>query len=236
MMTNELADEQFLAQYDSREYEKPSVAVDLLIFTIEDDELKILLVERKASPFVGRLSLPGVFVGIHESLEDAVKRGLLDKAGLENIYFEQLYTWGEVDRDPRMRIISVSYLALVPKEELYTCDQLGDIRRHLFSVKDILNEEKDDAIAFDHKKMIHYGRERIKNKVAYTSIAFQFLPEKFTLPDLQKIYEILLDKKLYKANFRKKIKELVSETDEYTTGQMHRPSKIYTRSPQKIEN
>ena len=103
-------------------------------------------------------------------------------------------------------------------------------------MKDILNEEKDDAIAFDHKKMIHYGRERIKNKVAYTSIAFQFLPEKFTLPDLQKIYEILLDKKLYKANFRKKIKELVSETDEYTTGQMHRPSKIYTRSPQKIEN
>lgn len=231
-MTNELADELYLAQYDSSAYEKPSVAVDLLVFTIEDNELKILLVERQASPYIGRLSLPGVFVGIRESLDDAVKRGLLEKAGLENIYFEQLYTWGEVNRDPRMRIISVSYLALVPKEELYKCDKLGDIQNHLYSVNDILNDENDSIyqLAFDHKKIISCGKDRIKNKVEYTSIAFQFLPEKFTLPELQKIYEILLDKKLYKANFRKKISELVCETDEYTSGEMHRPSKIYIRS------
>ena len=109
-----LNEKQFLEQYNSDIYEKPSVAVDLLLFTIDDDTLKTALIEREEHPFKGCLSLPGVFVGIDESLDDAVRRGIKTKAGLHDIYCEQLYTWGEVNRDPRMRIISVSYLALVP--------------------------------------------------------------------------------------------------------------------------
>ena len=198
------------------QYPKPAVTVDLLLFTIDDDTLKTALITRNEQPFQGMLSLPGVFVGINESLEDAVRRGIAAKAGLHDIYFEQLYTWGEVDRDPRMRIISVSYLALVPREKFETTAQL-------FSFKDAMNAE----LAFDHKKIIAYGRERIKNKVNYSNIAFEFVPEEFTLPQLQRVYEILLDKPLYKANFRKKIEPLTEDTGKMTSGEAHRPSKLY---------
>lgn len=109
-------DTDFLEWYDSSIYDKPSVAVDLLIFTVVEEDLKVLLINREQPPYKGMLSLPGVFVGIGESLDDAVVRGLKEKTGLKDIYFEQLYTWGEVNRDPRMRIISVSYLALVSRK------------------------------------------------------------------------------------------------------------------------
>lgn len=177
------------------------------------------------------MALPGVFVGVNESFEEAVRRGLYEKAGLEDIYFEQLYTWGKVDRDPRMRIISVSYMALVPigKLNFYKNDKI-DAR--LYSVKELLKEES--KLAFDHKNMIKYGRERLKGKVEYTTIAFNLLPNEFTLPKLQKVYEILLDKSLYKANFRKKVANLIEETDEFTKGEAHRPSKIY-RLKQKYD-
>ena len=155
-------------------------------------------------------------MGIDESLDDAVRRGIKTKAGLHDIYFEQLYTWGEVNRDPRMRIISVSYLALVPIEKLETTAQLY-----------ALDELENKKLAFDHKKIIDYGRERLKNKVNYSGVAFEFLPKEFTLPQLQRIYEILLDKPLYKANFRKKIEPYIEDTGEMTSGQAHRPSKLY---------
>ena len=209
----------FLEQYSSEQYEKPSVAVDLVLFTIEDDSLKCALIKRNDHPFKGMLSLPGVFVGINESLDDAVRRGIKTKAGLKDIYFEQLYTWGEVDRDPRMRIISVSYLALVPIEKLETTAALY-----------LYEEIRKTELAFDHKKIIEYARERIKNKVSYSDIAFKFLPEEFTLPQLQKIYEILLDKALYKANFRKKIEPYIEDTNKMTSGNAHRPSKLYKRN------
>ncbi len=211
-----ISEKQFLEQYSSEHYEKPSVAVDMVLFTIVDDALKCALIKREEHPFKDMLSLPGVFVGIDESLDDAVKRGIGTKAGLHDIYFEQLYTWGAVDRDPRMRIISVSYLALVPIEKLdttallYSCDEIGKMQ-----------------LAFDHKKIIEYARERVKNKANYTNIAFEFLPEEFTLPQLQRVYEILLDKPLYKANFRKKIEPLIIDTEKMTGGAAHRPSKLY---------
>lgn len=228
MKKTNLEEKEFLQQYDSSMFEKPSVAVDVLIFTIEDDTLKVVMVEREEFPYKGCLALPGVFVGIDESLEDAVKRGVKVETGLTDIYFEQLYTWGEVKRDPRMRIISVSYMALVSIEQLCAKSANGKIREYLYPVEEILAQDKE--LAFDHKDIIAYARNRIKNKVDYSDIAFNFMPEKFTLPGLQKVYEILLDKPLYKANFRKKISPMVLETNESTSGDAHRPSKYYIKN------
>lgn len=202
-----------------------NVAVDLLVFTIDDQKLKVLMVKREYAPYAGWLALPGVLVGHDETLDEAAERGIREEVGLENIYFEQLYTWGALDRDPRNRTISVSYMALVPVEQIQdfaagqrTTDAV------LMEVGGLLDMED---IAFDHKEIIRYAKWRLANKVEYTKIAFHLLPEEFTLPELQKVYEILLDKKLYKANFRKKVSPLVEETDQYTSGDAHRPSKYY---------
>lgn len=218
-------EEKYLKSYNKELYEKPSVAVDLLVFTIENDRLKIVLVKREEYPFKDRLALPGVFVNMDETLDEAAKRGIFEEAGIKDIYFEQLYTWGEVERDPRMRIISVSYLSLIPCEKLQMSIGKRTSLVELYDVEELLTS--DDELAFDHKKMIEYARERIKNKTEYTRIAFEFLEEEFTLPRLQKVYEILLGKSLYKSNFRRKIMSMVEETNSMTSGEAHRPSKIY---------
>lgn len=225
-------EKEYLEQYDSSQFEKPSVAVDVLIFTIVEDTLKIVMVRRDEYPYKDCLALPGVFVGMEESLEEAVRRGVKKETGLSDIYCEQLYTWGDVKRDPRMRIISVSYIAPVSYEQLCEKSENGDIDQYLYSVDYLLSGKEE--LAFDHGKMIAYARDRIKNKVDYSDIAFNFMPEKFTLPGLQKVYEILLGKDLYKANFRKKISCMVQETDDYTSGDAHRPSRIYIRKEQDI--
>ena len=220
-----LAEKDYLEQYNPQKYDKPSVTVDLLVFTIEDDRLKIVLVEREKHPFKNMLALPGTFVSMDETLEAAAARGAYEKLGLSDIYFEQLYTWGDVNRDPRMRIISVSYLAFVPIDKIRLAGGLNTVSVAVYDVDAIILDNKE--LAFDHRKIIEYGRERIKNKVEYSKIAFEFLPEEFTLPELQKIYEILLDRELYKAGFRRKIAEIVEETDRMTEGNAHRPSKYY---------
>lgn len=217
----------FLRKYSSSDFEKPSVAVDLLVFTIEDGELKIVLVKRSEHPYKGCLSLPGVFVGIDETLDNAAKRAASEEAGLENIYFEQLYTWGGLDRDPRMRIISVSYLSLINIDKLHLSAGKRTDSVGLYPVDKLLKGELPAEIAFDHRQMIEYGRDRIRNKTEYTRIAFEFLPKEFTLPQLQRVYEILLGKPLYKANFRRKLMPMIEETDRMTSGDAHRPSKFY---------
>lgn len=220
-----LSEKEYLESYNPQEYDRPSIAVDLLIFTIEDDRLKIVLVEREEHPFKNMMSLPGTFVGMDETLENAAKRGALIKTGLSDMYFEQLYTWGDVDRDPRMRIISVSYLSFVSRDRIKLTGGRNTLSVALYDVDKIL--ESDKELAFDHRKIIEYGRERIKSKVEYSKIAFEFLAEEFTLPELQKVYEILMDKELYKSGFRRKIAGLVEETDKMTEGDAHRPSKYY---------
>lgn len=214
-----------LTDYDPSQYKKMSVAVDLLVFTIEEDRLKLLMIEREEEPFAGKLALPGVFVGIDETLDAAAKRGIREETGLKDIYFEQLYTFGDVKRDPRMRIISVSYMALVPLEKLSFKAGKRTKDAYLVDVEELL--ASDRSVAFDHKKIISYARWRLANKVEYTLIAFHLVPEGFTLPNLQKVYEILLGKPLYKANFRKKISEFIEETEFQTSGDAHRPSRIY---------
>ena len=202
-----------------------SVAVDLLVFTIEEDRLKILTIRRQYPPFAGFRALPGVFVRADETLDQAAQRGLREETGLEDIYFEQLYTWGAPDRDPRRRVISVSYLALVDAQRLRGFGPgLRTTGAELADVQELLTAED---LAFDHRQIIACGRERLAGKVEYTPIAFSLVPEEFTLPQLQRVYELLLGKPLYKANFRKKIAPLVEETDRSTSGDAHRPSKFY---------
>lgn len=224
------SEKEFLNSYNKNEYEKPSVAVDLLVFTVKDDRLKIVLVRRNEHPFKDMLSLPGVFVGINETLDEAAARGAREEAWLADIYFEQLYTWGDIDRDPRMRIISVSYLSLTPAEKLTLSAGSRTSSAELYDVEELL--ASDEELAFDHRKIIGYGRERIRNKTEYSRIAFEFLPKEFTLPQLQRVYEILLGKPLYKANFRRRVAPLIDETERMTSGDAHRPSRIYREKPE----
>ncbi len=209
---------------NNHEYENPAVTVDMLVFTIEDEQLKCLMVKRKEEPYAGMWSLPGVFVHIDETLEEAALRGIREETNLSGIYFEQLYTFSDIHRDPRKRVISVAYMALVPREKLTFCTGERTESVSLIHVNNL-----PEKLAFDHKKIIEYARNRIKNKVEYTDIAFHFVSEEFTLPYLQKVYEILLGKALYKANFRKKIITYIEETGESTAGDAHRPSKLYMR-------
>lgn len=220
-----MTETEFLKNYDQNAYEKPSVTVDLALFTIIDEKLQVLMTHRTEHPFQGQLALAGVFVGMEETLEEAAQRALFQKTGLQDIYFEQLYTWGDVHRDPRMRIISVSYYALVP----YSAVNLPKNANapSFYPVEDIL--AMDSGVAFDHRRIVEFGRDRIRNKVNWSDIAFALLPEEFTLPQLQRVYEILLGQKLYKANFRKKIAEKIQETDKMTSGDAHRPSRIYRK-------
>ncbi|MCR5717511.1 MAG: NUDIX hydrolase [Oscillospiraceae bacterium] len=212
----------YLQQYRKEDYDRPSVTVDLVLLTIRDGALQVLLTRRQEHPFRGKLALPGVFVGTDETLDEAAERALSRKTGLSGIYFEQLYTWGALGRDPRMRVISVSYYALVPWEKISHPNREAEF----YPV-----QEAADAsdLAFDHAQIIRYARERIRNKISYTDIAFSLVGEEFTLPELQKVYEIILGVPLYKANFRKKIADRIEVTDKMTTGDKHRPSRIYRK-------
>ena len=206
-------------------HQKISVAVDVLLFTIEDDKLKIVLVKRKEKPFKGSFALPGVALRESETLKEAAERSVRERTGLKNIFLEQLYTFGELERDPRSRTVSVTYYALTDPGKL---DASGaDDGVSLISVDEIL--KGDPELAFDHREIIEYGRNRLGGKVNYSDIAFEFVPKEFTLPQLQRVYEILLGENLYKANFRKMISPLVEETGNMLTGMAHRPSKLYRR-------
>ena len=189
-----------------------SVTVDVLLFTIEDDTLKLLLIRRGEEPFAGVPALPGVFVRPDETPEAAAERAIYEETGLSGIYLEQLYTFGAVDRDPRMRIISIAYMALVPRENL-TFSAGARTRDAWLEDADALLRE-NAPLAFDHREIIRIARTRLAGKT-------------FTLPDLQRIFEILLGEKLYKANFRKKMADRIEETGEMVSGGAHRPSKLY---------
>jgi len=284
-------EQEFLQAYDASQFERPSVTVDMLIFTIVSEEeknyrklpvkeLKVLLVKRGQHPFLGQWALPGGFVGIHESLEEAAIRELKSETNVDDVYLEQLYTWGDVNRDPRTRVISASYLSLVDSSNLEVKAGEDAADAKWFSVRDKVLEEKitntdygkilerihevefingnehirvgvkittefkgcilrvstkivnNEGIAFDHVAIIHYGLERLRNKIEYTDIAFSLMPALFTLTELQQVYEIILGKELLKANFRRKIAGMVIETNDFKRDAGHRPSKLFRFNPQ----
>lgn len=188
--------------YDPSRYERPSVTVDVVIFTLQNRELNVLLVQRKHWPFEGRWALPGGFTNMNESLDQAARRELEEETGLHDIYLEQLYTFGEPQRDPRTRVISVAYIALVSadKQTLRASDESTDVR--WFPVRRL-----PGPLAFDHDAILATAMDRLRSKLEYTTLAFQLLPEVFSILELKYTYEQILGEKLDKGNFYRKIKD-----------------------------
>jgi 8-oxo-dGTP diphosphatase len=188
--------------YDPARYERPSVTVDVVIFTLQERELHVLLVKRKRWPFEGRWAIPGGFVNMDESLDRAARRELEVETGVLDIYLEQLYTFGEPKRDPRTRVISVAYIALVSADTqtLRVSDESIDVR--WFPVRAL-----PGSLAFDHDVILAAGLDRLRSKLEYTTLAFQLLPEVFSILELKHIYEQILGEELDKGNFYRKIKD-----------------------------
>ncbi|NEW06403.1 NUDIX hydrolase [Paenibacillus sp. SYP-B3998] len=287
---NGLTEQQFLQTYNVSIYERPSVTVDMLIFTVMNKEqenyrklpeknLQLLMIKRGEHPFIGQWALPGGFVSVHESMDEAARRELMSETNIEDIYMEQLYTWGDVERDPRTRVISCSYMALIDRTSLEVkagddADDASwfDVTQSVYQEKktmlplgyeierliliNLRNETEilsatikvsetvigkarkltrevihSQGIAFDHAKMIQYAIERLRNKIEYTEIIFNLVPPLFTLSGLQQVYEVILGKELLAAAFRRKIADMVAETNEYTKDAGHRPSKLYRYTP-----
>ena len=199
------------------------VTTDIVIFTIIDDGLQVLLIERGGAPFRGKWALPGGFLDPEESVEECALRELEEETGVRDIYLEQLYTFGAVDRDPRGRVITVAYYALAPIGEL-DVHAASDARDARWFALSALPE-----LAFDHSQIIATARERLVAKLGYSTIAFQMMPEQFTLSQLQRVCEIIGGARLDKRNFRKSVMalEALEETGEMRTEGAHRPAKLY---------
>ena len=204
----------FLEQYNPTNFERPSLTVDIAILTVKNKQLEVVTVERLEHPFLGWQSLPGGFVGISESLDAAAARVLKTKASLQNVYLEQLFTFGNPNRDPRMRIISVAYYALVPPTQLEN-----------IQTQDVHNLQ----LAFDHNTILQTTLKRIQGKLEYAPIGTSLLPEKFTLRQLQDVHETILGHSLNKDAFRRKILSTgqLEPTGILETGQGFRPAEYY---------
>lgn len=209
--------------HDLDRYDRPSVTVDVVIFSLamEQNDLRVLLVRRSREPFVGEWSLPGGFVQINESLEAAAARQLAAKTGVESVYIEQLFTFGEPQRDPRRHVITVAYSALVPYSIIE--EPATDAPLQWFSVYD------RPKLAFDHDEIVDYALQRLRYKLEYTAVGFELLPNEFTLSSLQQAYEIVLAETLDKRNFRRKIlsANIIQETGKKSRSGEGRPAKLY---------
>ena len=218
------------------DYPRPSVTVDLVILTIAEDDLKVLLIRRAGEPFLGKWALPGGFVRIDESLEAAAARELQEKAGVTSIYLEQLYTFGDPARDPRGRVISVAYFALIDAEHQRILappgetGRGGDVDGPETRWHSVFDRRLGAKLAFDHRKILDYALWRLRNKIEWTTVGYELLPGKFTLSDLQRVYEIILQKPVDKRNFRKKVlgQGLIRELNETRSDGAHRPARLYS--------
>lgn len=242
-----LTEEEFLKSYNPGDYPKPSVTVDIMVLRMKEDLscMQILLIQRSNHPYMDQWALPGGFIDMNESAYEAACRELQEETGLTDVYMEQLYTMSKPNRDPRMRIIDISYIALLPYEKRDEVTAGDDAKNAVWfdiSLKDdemvLSNKEEyvkirytltqelfkngrvavknpvphqtgNEALAFDHSEIILEGLMRLKNKVMYTDVAFNLVPEEFTLPDLQNVYEVILGKELYAKNFRDKVEQKV---------------------------
>lgn len=204
-------------------YPRPAVAVDIVVFGLDIDDLKILLIQRDLEPFKGKWALPGGFTNPGETLEKTAIRELEEETNLNNIYIEQLYTFSEPDRDPREQVISVTYYGLVNLSE-HKIKAASDARNAAwFELNDIPD------LAFDHDKILKVALARLKGKIKYKPVGFELLPPKFPLRSLQNLYEKILERKLDKRNFRKKIMKMgiLKELDEIEKDVSHRAARLY---------
>lgn len=213
-------------------YPHPAVATDIVIFTIREEKLELLLIKRKGAPFKGAWGLPGGFVNPDEDLEACAKRELAEETGVTGVYLEQLYTFGSPTRDPRERVISVAYYALAPADRINLRASSDAAAVDWFSVDAL------PPLAFDHHDIVEKARERLVSKLEYSTIALRFMPEKFTLSELQAVYEIIRGEPMDKRNFRKWLLGLgrIEETQEERREGNHRPAKLYrAKFPGKVE-
>lgn len=212
-----------------KKYKFAVIATDVAIFTIKEGELKILLLKMKKKPYENSWALPGGLIRGDEPVNKSAERHLFEKTGLKNMYLEQLYTFGDVNRDPFGRVVSVSYFALLSDSRLKPIAKRSEVE--WFSVNDL------PKLAYDHKEIIATAVERLRSKLEYTNIVYSLLPNEFSLSDLQKTYEIILNKKLDKRNFRKKILSLgiIKKTDKIEIGGAHRPAALYKFIDKKVK-
>jgi 8-oxo-dGTP diphosphatase len=211
-----------MSPHGADDCQRPLVVVDVVIFTLRNDDLRVLLVRRKRSPQEGLWAIPGGALALDETLEAAALRTLEEQTGLADVYLEQLYTFGEPCRDPRGRVITVAYFAIVPVTDAVGCADIHGDRVRWWSIYDL------PPVAFDHADILDYALTRLRYKLEYTAVGFELLPEEFTLPELQMAYEIVLGEKLDKRNFRRKILSagVIEPSGTHRTGE-GRPARLY---------
>jgi len=212
------------------DYPRPALTVDIVIFSLRDNRLQVLLIQRGEPPFKGMWALPGGFVRMEESLEEAALRELEEETGLEDAYLEQLFTYGETGRDPRGRVVTVSYFALIAADKNVRFEVGSDVTRASWFPIDLL-----PALAFDHAQMVSYALRRLRYKLEYSAVGFELLPEEFTLTELQETYEIILGEKLDKRNFRRRVLEagVIEPTPGMRSGE-GRPARLFRYKPDAI--
>jgi 8-oxo-dGTP diphosphatase len=205
------------------EYPRAALTVDCVVFGFDEGDLKLLLIQRDLEPFAGKWALPGGFVRVNETLDEAALRELQEETGIAKVYLEQLFSFGETKRDPRERVVTVAYYGLVKLID-HRIKGATDARNAAwFDINDL------PKVAFDHGEIIEMGLQRLKSKVRYEPLGFELLPPKFTLTQLQHLYETILETTLDKRNFRKKIlgMDLLIETDEIEQDVAHRAARLY---------
>lgn len=211
------------------QYPRAALTVDCVVFGVEERELKLLLIKRGLAPFEGRWALPGGFVRVDETLDEAARRELAEEAGLTNVFLEQLYTFGSVNRDPRERVVSVAYYALVKPGAVTAATDATEAR--WFALSDV------PRLAFDHADILAAALERLRGKITYQPIGFELLPPKFTLTQLQTLYEAVLGHEIDKRNFRKKVLsyDLLIPLKEKRQEGAHRPAQLFRFDPVKYD-
>jgi len=206
----------------SYRYPRPALTVDCVVFGVHEGRLLVLLIRRGQAPFRGDWAIPGGFVDVQESIDDAARRELQEETGLTNVYLEQLFTFGAVNRDPRERVVSVAYYALVRRVEHQEVAASDAAQAEWFPVDEL------PSLAFDHDEILQTALARLRAKIRYQPIGFELLPTKFTLTQLQQLYETILGHEIDKRNFRKKIlaTRLLKPLEEFASGR-HRAARLY---------
>jgi 8-oxo-dGTP diphosphatase len=229
-------DAAFLATYDASRYPHPSVAVDVALVAVADGSIRTLLLQRSEPPQRGRWALPGTFVGMDEPIEAAAARALKDKAGIEGVYLEQLYTFGAPMRDPRTRVISIAHYALLDRARLSEPESgviaslrvtwEGEVGGPVEAVDDMGNPL---VLAFDHASILGMVVKRLRGKIDYTDVGFELLPPRFTLAELQRVHEVILGRSLNKDSFRRKMvaSGMIEATGDFEEAKQHRPAELY---------
>lgn len=215
------------------QYPRAALTVDCVVFGFDDTSaaLQVLLIRRGIAPFKDHWALPGGFVRVEETLDDAARRELSEETGLHHVFLEQLYTFGTVDRDPRERVVSIAYYALVKPTDHITAASTDAAEARWFPVGDI------PPLAFDHATILDTALARLRGKLTYQPIGFELLPPKFTLTQLQRLYESVLGAPLDKRNFRKKAlsHDLLVPLKETHREGTHRPAQLFRFDPVKYE-